>query len=364
MKCIYCREEKADSEFSLEHIIPQSIGGEFVRNLATKEFNIFTTNHVCKKCNNDLGCMVDNACIRSVFIYEAREKASNIEGGHLCYMGNIEVLSKSSEICELYYLDGVYIFCFYPAKQGYESHIGGFPIYRSKGRLCVAVLYQSNQAKSTNISTLNAFKKRFKKHRRYAINVENREDFFSSADEQAQAYIDKCKSIIGKPVKTVFTSDKLNARRLYYKIALGIGYNLFGWSFLDSDNAKELYKGLSMQENETRGADYLMGEYIPHNDLTVFDSACSLSLTRIGMQLGLQMSIYGKTFYLLLCSDVSLYGKPTEWLQQGITYVWDKERKLRTGPHNDGELAAHRIGLREIPTLTEIAPSSYACLNA
>lgn len=335
-----------------------------MRSLATKEFNIFTTNHVCKKCNNDLGCMVDNACIRSVFIYEAREKASNIEGGHLCYMGNIEVLSTSSEICELYYLDGAYIFCFYPAKQGYESHIGGFPIYRSKGIHSVAVLYQSKQAKPINISTLNAFKKYFKKHRRYAINVENREAIFSSVDEQDKAYIDKCKSVIGKTVKTIFTSDKSNARRLYYKIALGIGHNLFGWSFLDSDNAKELYKGLTMQENETRGADYLMDESIPHNDLTVFGTACSLSLTRIGMQLGLQMSLFGKTFYLLLCSDVSLFGKPTGWLQQGITYVWDKERKLKTGPHNVGEIAAHRIGLREIPTLTEIDPSSFACLTS
>ena len=30
MNCIYCREEKQIDEFSLEHVVPQFLGGNFV----------------------------------------------------------------------------------------------------------------------------------------------------------------------------------------------------------------------------------------------------------------------------------------------------------------------------------------------
>ena len=367
MRCIYCKQEKDDSQFSLEHIVPQSIGGKFVQDLATEKFNIFTTKHVCQKCNNTFGCTVDDACIRSLFIYEAREIAEKKGVGrrsHFPFAGQIVDLSSKDETCDLYYCAGYYVFCFYPAKPGYESHIGGNPINRRKGNNSTAVLYHSKNEGITNSQILLLFEDHFKKHKRYSINVPDNKAIFSPVDEKGQEYIDKCKRIIGSPVRTCFIIDKLNARRLYYKIALGIGYKLFGWDFLESDNAKELYKGLHKQENETRGADYLMNEPLINNDLTIFGAACSLSLTRIGMQLGLKMSLYGKAFSLLLCSDVTLYGKTIDWLQLGVTYVWDKERKLRTGPHNYGELAAHRIGLREIPTLTEIDPSSFGSLKA
>jgi len=58
--CVYCRLEKDLTEFSMEHIFPQSLGGALCGNL-------FKTNQVCKRCNNILGIFVDGAFIKSFF---------------------------------------------------------------------------------------------------------------------------------------------------------------------------------------------------------------------------------------------------------------------------------------------------------
>ncbi|MGZ5027986.1 MAG: HNH endonuclease [Methylobacter sp.] len=50
--CIYCRLDKSESDFSLEHIIPQSLGGA-----AAPDY--FKTRKVCSTCNNNLGLFVD-----------------------------------------------------------------------------------------------------------------------------------------------------------------------------------------------------------------------------------------------------------------------------------------------------------------
>jgi len=54
-KCIICRKEKDDSEFSDEHVIPDSLGGYY---------HIYT---VCKNCNSLLGEKVDNKLVNHIF---------------------------------------------------------------------------------------------------------------------------------------------------------------------------------------------------------------------------------------------------------------------------------------------------------
>lgn len=51
-RCIYCRQEKDDDQFTLEHVIPQFLGGAY-----TPES--FKIRDVCKNCNNNLGLFVD-----------------------------------------------------------------------------------------------------------------------------------------------------------------------------------------------------------------------------------------------------------------------------------------------------------------
>ncbi|WP_107833279.1 HNH endonuclease [Campylobacter concisus] len=55
MKCIICRQEKSDKEFSYEHVIPESLGG------------CYGIETVCKNCNSYLGSKVDFLLINHFF---------------------------------------------------------------------------------------------------------------------------------------------------------------------------------------------------------------------------------------------------------------------------------------------------------
>lgn len=60
--CIYCHESKPDEEFSLEHVIPQFMGGSHVSDK-------FKTRDVCKRCNNNLGLFVDAAFEKEFLVF-------------------------------------------------------------------------------------------------------------------------------------------------------------------------------------------------------------------------------------------------------------------------------------------------------
>src|SRR5260221_12535925 len=55
--CIYCGEDKNESEFSDEHIWPEALGGDHLPDL-------WRTGDVCQKCNNLSGLYVDGAFIK------------------------------------------------------------------------------------------------------------------------------------------------------------------------------------------------------------------------------------------------------------------------------------------------------------
>jgi ribosomal protein L30 len=56
--CIYCDREKADGDFSDEHIWPDALGGDFLPP------EIWRTNDVCGQCNSLSGVFVDGSFIR------------------------------------------------------------------------------------------------------------------------------------------------------------------------------------------------------------------------------------------------------------------------------------------------------------
>ena len=66
-KCIICRKEKEQKEFSDEHVIPDSIGGYY---------HIYT---VCKTCNSEMGSKVDSKLVNHYFTSFLRYEL-NIKG--------------------------------------------------------------------------------------------------------------------------------------------------------------------------------------------------------------------------------------------------------------------------------------------
>lgn len=59
--CIYCRKPKPEAEFTLEHVIPQFLGGAYGPDR-------FKTRDVCKSCNSNLGLFVDASFEKDWFV--------------------------------------------------------------------------------------------------------------------------------------------------------------------------------------------------------------------------------------------------------------------------------------------------------
>lgn len=104
--CMYCGTEIADSSSSLEHIIPQFLGGAYAPDR-------FKTHRSCRRCNNNLGLFVDAAFERDWTVgnnlaHLARESLA-LQGGQattgvpLICMGLSELSPprmEEGEVCE------------------------------------------------------------------------------------------------------------------------------------------------------------------------------------------------------------------------------------------------------------------------
>ena len=73
--CLYCSSDKSASESSLEHAVPQFMGGDF----APAQFML---RNVCKTCNSRRGLFVDGSYAKSWFITNGLAQAS-----YLLYTG-------------------------------------------------------------------------------------------------------------------------------------------------------------------------------------------------------------------------------------------------------------------------------------
>lgn len=67
--CLYCGHDKPKTDESLEHVIPQFMGGEF----APQQYLLRT---VCKQCNNKLGLFVDASYAKSWFVTNGLSNAA------------------------------------------------------------------------------------------------------------------------------------------------------------------------------------------------------------------------------------------------------------------------------------------------
>src|SRR6185312_766759 len=77
--CLYCDCTHLTEQSSLEHVIPQSLGGAHAPDR-------FKLRNVCKKCNNDLGAFVDASFAKSWFVTNGLAMAA-----HKLYDGTNDV---------------------------------------------------------------------------------------------------------------------------------------------------------------------------------------------------------------------------------------------------------------------------------
>ncbi|MCW7503535.1 HNH endonuclease [Leptospira paudalimensis] len=253
-KCIYCRETKEESEFSLEHIIPQFLGGAYVDNQ-------FKTREVCRTCNNNLGLFVDGLFAKNSIVYNnltniARyfNDDNNPKSLPLTCIGisDLSVPGMSGdEICEMWLGPfGEQIYWIRLNDDKFYSYVGGNPI-NSKRIESVAYFLFSENSNQNQLLTWLTFKDAFqytkvKKIMCTIVDGADPKDIgFSdpdNLDKERISYFHKLPIDDYKKCQIpVYIDFDI---RFLSKLAIGISYCLFGSKIFAHPYSNELHLGL------------------------------------------------------------------------------------------------------------------------
>ncbi|WP_040976602.1 HNH endonuclease [Necropsobacter massiliensis] len=256
MNCIYCREEKQIDEFSLEHVVPQFLGGNFVSDK-------FKTRNVCKKCNNNLGLFVDAAFEKDWLVFNYLKSQAHAffnpkapTSLPLHYMGHSAINPPhmvDGEICECWLGPlGEQIFWIRPDDEKLYWYAGGNPRTVKKQKTRAYFIFAERSLKNFELALLS-FKDAFegkpvKKIMCTRLDEENilPRIGFSNPDDIDQERIGFFLESVrgGKEQHCKYHKNVFAENRFIAKLALGILHCLFNKSKFSSEYMEELYKGL------------------------------------------------------------------------------------------------------------------------
>lgn len=200
-KCIYCNKEKPKTEFSLEHIIPRSLGG-------AQAHDLFKTTLVCRCCNNTVGLFVDAPLVKNFFhLNDSAESAlyyidlENPKPLPLRYMGIFQDLTSDPEFtCELWLgpHGGLVYHRRLKADPRYDMIAGGNPIDNKKFGGEVYIFAQHSD-KYWNTVLLLSVKESFKYAKRISGNIElpNEHNYFQKPTADELEFLKKLSDIQG-----------------------------------------------------------------------------------------------------------------------------------------------------------------------
>ncbi|SGZ08152.1 HNH endonuclease [Moritella viscosa] len=255
-ECIYCREEKDASEFSLEHVLPQFIGGA-----AAPDF--LKTRQVCEKCNNNLGLFVDAGFEKDWIVHNHLRTAARAffdpeqptSLPFIC-MGSSEVQPpemSTDEVCELWLGPlGERVYWIRPIDERLFWYAGGNPRTVKKKRSRAYFMFSERSNKNILLSWLSfrdCFEgKKVKKVLCGTVEGANASTIgFSDADSLDKERV----KYFFKYIKDNHNQEKGSTSmyinydiRFMAKAAIGVAYSLFGDKFLETSYSKELTKAL------------------------------------------------------------------------------------------------------------------------
>lgn len=257
--CLYCGQEKQQSESSLEHAIPQFMGG----NCAPK---IFQLTNVCTTCNNRLGLWVDAAYAKSWFITNSLAEAARLlctkpddPGLPLRCMGPAQI--PNLVVPEGYVAEhwigpsGETVTWIRPHDERMEVYTGGNPI-DTKKKSSVAYIFPVSENPGKWELGLRSFhraleKRKARKILAAAIREHNGNEvdptilgFNSPTTEEAGNREAIRAAIYAGNIPVRVAVDTKFDLRFMCKLALGVGYSLFGDVFLKQPTTAETRKGV------------------------------------------------------------------------------------------------------------------------
>ncbi|QIM69795.1 HNH endonuclease [Basfia succiniciproducens] len=312
-KCIYCQQEKNENCFSLEHVIPQFLGGALVSDK-------FKTHYVCKSCNNNLGLFVDASfekdwLVHNHLITEFSDffDPKNITGLPLYYMGADTIQPPKmpdNHICELFLGPlGELIFWIRAEDERLYWYVGGNP-RTAKEKLTTAYFLCTERTLKNPLLSLLSFKLAFENKRVRKImctevtDCDLKQFGFSMPDEVDIERIEFFKNNINRG-QLKFSKNINYDQRFMAKLSIGILHCLFPNSIFSNQYFTEMYKGLWYRGNEDfpdiRGCSEADDKL---KELLGVPSGIAISVMCIDNTIALNLNIAQKLHWTIKCADI------------------------------------------------------------
>ncbi|WP_334149992.1 HNH endonuclease [Hyphomicrobium sp.] len=237
-RCIYCGVEKPGSERTLEHLWPRRLGGASAP-------DVFKTRDVCGRCNNNVGLFVDGEFQRSFFMSVAAISAALpfLDPNRrvplpLAYAGVIPVALDDGEICETWIGprgERIYHFHMRDDEVRFGTYAGGDPIRRRRrdpGRVYMSFSRPNLFWIETALLSVRTAFPRAPLRLLTRTDVSQIVECCSPEDDQSRS--DRAHLAPIWREKQGQSTMQINldyGKRFQAKLALGLGYNLFGPAF-------------------------------------------------------------------------------------------------------------------------------------
>lgn len=366
-KCIFCNTEKAEDEFSLEHIFPQSLGG-------AKTSDLFKTRRVCQRCNSIMGLFVDAPLVKNFFSQNDMAESAlyyvdltKPRPLPLRYMGVYqELVSDPKLTCELWMgpHGGLVYHRRLKADSKYDTLAGGNPIDNKKNGGEVYIFAQHSD-EYWNLVLLQSVMRSFKSARRVSGNIElpNDENYFHEPTSEENEFLSTLKKIQGKEHKGSLAVQIGFEQRFLCKFALGVGINRLGEQYLDSTDATELRNALwakTLDERELYNveiSDFFQSRKLKEEQFLVWPGVHTIMLYPFCGRLLAIIYLYGqKRMMVTISTDESFWSAS---IDRAEVYLLCPSLEKFFGPICVNDLLAHRFGQRKIKDLAELEDKRF-----
>ncbi|WP_205230416.1 HNH endonuclease [Azospira oryzae] len=305
--CLYCGEDKPSSQASLEHAIPQFMGG----NSAPRHYFL---RNVCEGCNNKLGLFVDASYAKSWFFTNHLATASRrLYSGlqdqplPLCCIGLLKAENFTSPdgcVAETWLgPSGETIIWIRKYDERVYWYSGGNPSDKRRTNSTAYFFPTSNDPTRFRMG-IASFQTIFKAKKIRKILCAQIEGLpansafpgFDLPTEDERHTVDVLRRLLASGKVAGHYALNINFDlRFISKIALAVGYSLFGEQYLATQAAKELRKGVWPAEGETpeiMGAPSLSHPSDPlFTQFAGYPGAVALTVIRTGQSYGLTITI-------------------------------------------------------------------------
>lgn len=323
--CLYCGEAKDWAQSSLEHAIPQFLGGA----RAPARFHL---KNVCQTCNNRLGLFVDASYAKAWFTTNALASAaqglylsSDDPGLPLIYIGHVRInglVVPDGHVAEHWIgPSGETIVWVRQHDERMDAYAGGNPI---DAKRVPSVIYMAPTTGGERLAmALRSLKRMGGKKVRTILCVKVLDENQQEVSPAMMGFDvpDTAEAAAADAIRAQALTQKLHSRavmnltfdhRFICKLALGVGYALFGAPFLAQPSTADLRQGVwpkfGAQKPPVRGVPTLTAQARIIAQQTAYAGAVVLFVMRAGNDWALTLTVDPQLTFTVVLGPSTLTG--------------------------------------------------------